>query len=146
MNSTPMEPSQPGRQLPLILVIDDCEEPRRAIRVMLEYLVAARVMETDSSAEALDLATKHDFDLVTSDLTRPGMRGFEFISAFKQIRPNVPVIILSSVLNLKGFKARALELGAFACLEKPFASRQLREVVEDALRLPSPPVWRDPWA
>jgi len=133
-------------EAPLMLVIDDNEEPRRAIRKMLEALVGATVMEAESSAQAFELATQHDFDLVTSDLARQPMNGHKFLAAFKNIRPNVPVIILSAVLDVGDNRERALALGAFGCLDKPFTAQQLMDLVGDALGLESSRGWRDPWA
>jgi DNA-binding NtrC family response regulator len=120
---------------PLTLVVDDGEGPRQAIRVMLEHLVAARVIEAASSQEALELAVRHKFDLVTSDLTRAPIDGFKFLQILKWLRPTVPVIIISAVLSQANNKELATSMGAFACLGKPFTLQQLRPVVESALGL-----------
>jgi len=110
---------------PLTLVVDDNEGPRRAIRLMLEQLVAARVIEAATSQKALELAVQHNFDLVTSDLTRAPIDGLKFLQILKWLRPTVPVIIISAVLNPAN-KESATSMGAFACLDKPFTLKQLR--------------------
>src|SRR6267378_640501 len=84
---------------PLVLVIDDEQSVRQHIRMVLEHFFGAKAIETDSSKEALELAVQHDFDLVTSDLTRPHMDGFKFLAAFERIKARVPVIIISAALN-----------------------------------------------
>jgi len=117
---------------PLVLVIDDEQSVRQHIRMVLEHFFGAKAIETDSSEEALELAVQHDFDLVTSDLTRPGMRGFEFLLAFRKARPNVPVIIISAALDLAGIE-RARAFGAFGGLQKPFTVEQFREMSNEAL-------------
>src|SRR5258708_3599490 len=114
---------QPPVSRPLVLVIDDEQTVRQHIRMVLEHFFNAKVIETDSSEEALGLDVQHDFDLVTSDLTRPGMRGFEFLLAFKKARPNVPVIIISAALDLAGMET-ARAFGAFGSLQKPFTVEQ----------------------
>jgi two-component system response regulator PilR (NtrC family) len=119
---------------PLTLVVDDNEGPRRAIRLMLEQLVAARVIEAATSQKALELAVQHNFDLVTSDLTRAPIDGLKFLQILKWLRPTVPVIIISAVLNPAN-KESATSMGAFACLDKPFTLKQLRQIVESALGL-----------
>jgi two-component system response regulator PilR (NtrC family) len=116
---------------PLTLVVDDGEGPRQAIRIMLEHL-GARVIEAATSQEALELAVRHNFDLVTSDLTRAPVDGFKFLQIFKWLQPTVPVIIISAVLNPANEES-ATSMGAFACLGKPFTLQQLRPVVESAL-------------
>ena len=118
---------------PLTLVVDDGEGPRQAIRIMLEHL-GARVIEAATSQEALELAVRHNFDLVTSDLTRAPVDGFKFLQIFKWLQPTVPVIIISAVLNPAN-KESATSMGAFACLDKPFTLKQLRQIVESALGL-----------
>src|SRR5258706_13684086 len=105
---------------PLILVIDDNPEPRRSIRIILEHFFGANVIEAASSKEARELATQHDFDLVTSDLMRASMNGFKFLPVFKRLRPAVPVVIISTALNIGDAKEQVRTLGAFASLEKPF--------------------------
>jgi CheY-like chemotaxis protein len=126
MEATTQQPPVPR---PLVLVIDDEQSVRQHIRIVLEHFFGAKAIETDSSKEALELAVQHDFDLVTSDLTRPHMDGFKFLAAFERIKPRVPVIIISAV---SGFENRARALGAFGCLNKPFNAEELNLIASEA--------------
>ena len=60
------------------LVVDDDPDIGQAVGHMLEA-DGARVFVADSGREALDLIDRHRPDVILSDLTMPGMDGFEFL-------------------------------------------------------------------
>jgi DNA-binding NtrC family response regulator len=121
-----------SRRRPLVLVVDDCECVRAAIKLVLREMAGCRVVTAATSEEALGLARRRRFDVVTSDLSRCGMNGLEFLKVFKQAHPTVPVIIVSAVLN-DATACRAKWLGAFDCLPKPFQLRELVDLVQAAI-------------
>jgi two-component system, NtrC family, nitrogen regulation response regulator GlnG len=95
-------------------------------------MAGCRVVTAATSQEALALAQRRSFDVVTSDLSRCGMNGLEFLKVFKQAHPTVPVIIVSAVLN-DATARRARRLRAFECLPKPFQLRELVALVREAI-------------
>lgn len=122
----------PRRRRPLALVVDDCDCVRVVIKVVLGEMAGVRVIGAETSEEALDLARRHKFDVVTSDLNRPGMNGLEFLRRFKQAHPTTPVLIISAALH-EAVIRRARWFRAFGCLSKPFMCCELVELVQRAI-------------
>lgn len=53
------------------------------------------VSTVNSGADALELVNKQKFDVLFLDENMPGMSGLEVLVAIKQIRPNLPVIMIT---------------------------------------------------
>ena len=60
-----------------------------------------------------------DFDLIVTDINMPVMNGLELIKHIKEIRPEMPVIIMSAHTEPEYIKS-AEELGVDNYLLKPF--------------------------
>ena len=116
---------------PLILVVDDEKHPRQRLMQLLTDRLGCRVVEAETSEQALEFAQHHDVDLVISDLARPGMGGLEFLQAFKSAHPSIPVIIHSCVA-VGDRERKAYQLGAFRCLTKPSTAEEIVRAVEEA--------------
>jgi DNA-binding NarL/FixJ family response regulator len=122
-----------SRRCPLVLIVDDCECVRVVLKVVMREVAGIRSVGAATSEEALKLARRRRFDAVISDIVRPGMDGLEFLRTFKQLRPTVPVVIASGVLD-DATARRAKRLRAFDCLPKPFAFCELVAVVRSAIQ------------
>lgn len=106
------------RRLSSVLIVDDNEQMRYNLESYVCDPLYCRAFAFETSEQALELASHLDFDVVISDLCRPGMDGLEFLQLFKKAHPRTPVVILSGHACGETEK-RAYELGAFICLEKP---------------------------
>ena len=73
-----------------VLVIDDEEPVRQVLADMLEDMGHA-VTQVESGAEGLERAAVESFDLVITDLSMPGMSGWEVAAAIGRDHPDVPV-------------------------------------------------------
>src|SRR5882724_4193987 len=84
---------------------------------------------------ALQIVTRHPFDLILLDLGLPGVDGFQLLQQLKQNpeTQDIPVIVLTA-WNSTSDKLRGFELGAVDYLTKPFQSAELRARVRAALR------------
>lgn len=109
---------------PLALIVDDEEDVRLAVALMLRTLAGFDALELDRGKTALSLARRYPVDLVISDIRRPGEDGIEFIPVFHAVQPGVPFIIFSAGMTDEN-KARALARGAFAGLQKPSTKDEL---------------------
>ncbi|MEA2203307.1 MAG: hypothetical protein QOE77_83 [Blastocatellia bacterium] len=67
-----------------ILVVDDSADTVEMLRALLE-MDGAVVATARNGPDALELARTHDFDVVLSDISMPGMDGFEFIRHLRAI-------------------------------------------------------------
>jgi signal transduction histidine kinase len=115
-------PPQPRRAS--ILIVDDENLVRSATAEMLREM-GHSVIEASSGAAALDrLNSGEQVDLLITDYLMPGMRGSELAQETQEIRPNLPVLLLTGYANLaKG------EAAGIPRLSKPFREADLARAV-----------------
>jgi two-component system, OmpR family, KDP operon response regulator KdpE len=116
---------------PRILVIDDEEQIRRALRSVLQ----ARHYVVDVAAtggQGLEAAVDRTPDLVVLDLTLPDMSGLQVAEELRAWYHG-PIIVLS-VRDADADKIAALDLGADDYLTKPFSSGELLARIRAHLR------------
>jgi len=116
-----------------VLVVDDEIHMRRLAARILE-LAGYIVLEAASGNEALSIVKKTPPDVITCDISMPGMSGFEFLAAIKALpsAANIPVIMLTALGQNKDI-SRATALGAAAYISKPFSSAKLIETIQRQL-------------
>jgi CheY-like chemotaxis protein len=117
-----------------ILVVDDDAVSGFAIEKTIESLgyTVTRIMRPEE-ALARFAASPTSFDLVVSDLAMPGMNGEELIEHLVQIRPDLPVIIVSGFVE--SARQRILQRGAArTILRKPVTRDELGRAVAQYLR------------
>ena len=119
------------RPQPVTLVIDDEIQIRRFLRAGFE-LESFTVLEADTGATGIRLATLKPVDLVIVDLGLPDMDGTEVVERLRAWS-SVPIIILS-VRSSEDEKVRLLELGADDYVVKPFGMAELLARARAALR------------
>mgnify|MGYP001224165334 FL=1 len=116
-----------------ILVVDDEPSWLKSMAVMLRR-EGYQVKEANSAAEALTLLIKYRPDLIVSDLTMPDMNGFELLDKIKHL-PTIsgtPVVFLSAIDDFYAKKV-ARELGAKACLPKPYDKNDMVSILKQYL-------------
>jgi len=113
-----------------VLVLDDSEDTIEMLRNLLEQ-GGARVTTATSGVEALRIASEHDFDVVLSDISMPGMDGFEFVRRLRELpgKKDVPVLALTGFGRPEDIN-RAQNEGFFSHLTKPFDLGTLSEILE----------------
>ena len=117
-----------------VLVVDDEESLVRLATETLTELDYAPVAFTASTA-ALDafLADPKQFDAVITDESMPGLSGSELIRRVRQIRPTIPILLVSGYLSAAVVR-RAREAGADEVLKKPLSARQLAMSLDRVLQ------------
>ena len=120
-------------EIPRVLVVDDMSVIRATVRKILSR-AGFEVTEASSGNEALEIASEQAFDLVVMDVDMPGITGFTACTSIKRRVGGEPpsVIMLTAEPAEKGMQ-EAARVRADFYIEKPFAKRQLLEVVEAAL-------------
>ncbi|MBD3271737.1 MAG: response regulator [Elusimicrobia bacterium] len=86
----------------------------------------------DDPHKALEILKNEELDLVFLDMHLSGVDPFEVIRQMLQIRPHVKIIMLSGYDDSM-LKAKALQLGAFDYVKKPFQPGTVLRVIERAL-------------
>ncbi|MDO9596558.1 MAG: PAS domain S-box protein [Azoarcus sp.] len=98
-------------------------------------LEAALLREPLAAAAWLD-DPANDIDLLLTDQTMPQMTGLQLARHASSVRPGLPVVLVSG--NAEAFDADELaRSGVRVALTKPVADQRLREVLREALALPS---------
>jgi len=119
----------------LILVVDDEPDVEALFRQQFrrELRSGRFTMEFAQSApaaiEAITAAANASLILILSDINMPGMSGLELLPKAKEIRPDVPVIMITAYGDADT-KRRALERGADALLTKPIDFLALRSEID----------------
>ena len=109
---TPSARVHPGAT---ILLVDDNPHGLIARRTVLEEL-GYRVRICESGAEALELFAAQPVDLVITDFRMPAMDGVELITRIRQVRPDLPIILLSGFVEPLGLTEQST--GADVVLSK----------------------------
>lgn len=85
-----------------ILLIDDDFDVRATLSAQLKHRLACEIVEAASAEEGLELinASSTAFDVVLTDVTMPGMDGFEFIRIIRDNGLTIPVLVMSGDIDL----------------------------------------------
>jgi two-component system invasion response regulator UvrY len=116
-----------------ILIADDHPLMRQGLKQLLaDELAKAEVAEASNAREALDLATKKNWDAVVLDINMPGRSGFEVLQELKQRKPRLPVLVLTAYPEDQ-LAVRALEAGAAGYVTKQSANEELVSALKKVL-------------
>jgi CheY-like chemotaxis protein len=122
----------------LILVVDDEPDVEPLFRQQFRRDIKAGRFTMDfaqSAADALLQISRAEgvtLILILSDINMPGMSGLELLPKVKELRPDVPVIMITAYGDAET-KRKALENGAEALLTKPLDFAALRQEIETRL-------------
>jgi len=136
MNSSAEPRPEPGPEPAVILVADDNEDCRVALRTLLEAL-GYRVLEAGDGDDAVEVTRRQRPDLVLMDIMMPGVDGLE---AARRIRAlddeelaSTRIVALSA---MEGARQASLAAGCQDCVVKPIDLGRLSSLVEDWLSGP----------
>jgi len=82
--------------------------------------------------KGLDLALSGDFDLVMLDLSLPSMDGLEVLCSLKEEKPDIAVVMMTGFASM-GSAIKAMRLGAYDYITKPFDLSEVQLIAERAL-------------
>jgi two-component system cell cycle response regulator DivK len=116
-----------------VLVIEDHEENRRIVRLLLGS-AGIDMIEAVTGEEGVAKAEQDRPDLILMDIQLPGLDGYE---ATRRIKGNpalrhIPIIVVTSYA-LSGDDVKAFEAGCDAYVTKPFVPRELLAKVREFL-------------
>ena len=115
----------------LILVVDDSMYQRRIIRknlIALEH----EVIEAGTGKVGLELIASANPDVVMLDLIMPVVGGLEVLSELQKQGVEIPILVNTADIQASTYE-QCMTLGAFAVLNKPISSNELREYIGKAL-------------
>jgi len=115
-----------------VLVVDDEESILQVASDILNYL-GYSVVTSPSGQEAVDrLLQGARPDLVLLDVIMPGMDGVETFRRFREIEPNLPILISTGYAERSAVESLAEE-SVTGFVNKPFAIETLAKRLEQIL-------------
>jgi two-component system, NtrC family, response regulator HydG len=111
-----------------VFIVDDDRDHAESVADVL----GMRGFETElafSGEAGLARFREADFDIVFMDVKLPGMNGVETFFEFRKLKPDVKVMLMTG-FSLEQLVAQAVENGALGVLRKPFAVKDLLDVLE----------------
>lgn len=119
-----------------VLVVDDEMIVRESTREwLLEESFSADT--AGSGSEALDMISEGEYGLMLLDVKMPGMDGLEVLKRAREIRPGLPVIMMTAYATVET-AVDAMKFGALDYLMKPFDPIALMKEVLDIYRRRTP--------
>ncbi len=82
-----------------ILCVEDEAIALIARKMVLEH-EGYRVLAAHDAVSALDLFTHNEVDLVVTDHLLRGVTGTQIAAEMKRLRPRVPIVVLSGVIDI----------------------------------------------
>jgi CheY-like chemotaxis protein len=123
----------------LVLVVDDEPDVEALFRQQFRRDLRAQRFVMDFAISATDAlariagAIEQSLILILSDINMPGMTGLEMLPKVRQMRPDVPVVMITAYGDPET-RRKAIEGGAEGLLTKPIDFTLLREEID--MRLP----------
>jgi CheY-like chemotaxis protein len=125
----------------LVLVVDDEPDVEELFRQQFRRDLRAQRFAMEFATSAADALARvasildQPLILILSDINMPGMTGLEMLPKVKELRPDVPVIMITAYGD-PDTKRKAIEGGAEGLLTKPIDFTLLREEIDTRLERP----------
>jgi len=113
-----------------ILVVDDEYGVRESFNIVLsdDY----EVFLAESGKEAIEIFTKNSIDLILLDIMLPQVSGLDLLKQFKDLDPNVEIIMVSAVKDIET-AVKAMKYGAYDYVVKPFIVDDIKNIIARAI-------------
>lgn len=120
-----------------VLVVDDDDIMRETTREIMETAGYTRIVEAKNGAEAVEMLSRHNIDLVISDWEMPELSGIELLEALRRHKDKhgeIPFIMVTSQISQERAKIHeAATTGVDAYIVKPFRAQTLKDKVQQVL-------------
>jgi DNA-binding NtrC family response regulator len=123
----------------LVLVVDDEPDVEALFRQQFRRDLRAERFAMEFAISATDALLQiagpieQTLILILSDINMPGMTGLEMLPKVREMRPEVPIIMITAYGDPET-KRKAIEGGAIGLLTKPIDFTLLREEIDTRLR------------
>ena len=112
-----------------VLIADDDDLVRGAVEkilTMFDYEVVA----VESGVKVLEVVND-DFDVIVLDINMPDLDGFQTLEGLNRKKSEIPVLFLTGAGSMD-YAIKAINLGAYDFITKPFRLGEIRAVVKKA--------------
>ncbi|HLP85124.1 MAG TPA: sigma-54 dependent transcriptional regulator [Phycisphaerales bacterium] len=114
-----------------VLIVDDKEMMRDSVGATLER-AGLKVLTASDGDTALSMVAQSRPDAVVTDMRMPGMTGIDLLEKLRQIDDELPVILMTAFGTIET-AVKAMKIGAFDYLTKPFEGDELIIAVKRAI-------------
>ncbi len=115
-----------------VLVVDDEVNIRRILQAALDK-AGYHTMIAENGDVALGLLREEAVDCVLTDVTMPGIDGYELQRAVRNSWPQTPVVIMTAYGTIPQ-AVQAIRDGAFEYITKPFDLDTVKKVIKAAIK------------
>ena len=116
-----------------VLIVDDEEMVLTSLSTYLTLETDYDVVTFTSATRALDYLEKNEVGLIISDFLMPEMDGIAFLSKARELRPDVPRVILTGYADKENAIKAINQVGLYQYVEKPWDNDDLRLVIRNGL-------------
>jgi CheY-like chemotaxis protein len=117
-----------------VLVIDDEADIREVISLSLETMAGWEVIQSASSAEGIETASREQPDVILLDLMMPDVDGKTTLSRLRQSEKTSKIPVLLLTAKVQAFDLEELKgMGLTGVLSKPFDPMTLSDDIADKL-------------
>ena len=121
-----------------ILLADDNQHIRQSLTELLidnGYLVET----VENGSRAYEQTLKNNYDLVILDISMPKMNGVEAVSAIREKKSDLPILIISGRASPRELYM-AIKNGAIMFIGKPFTFDELLSNIRNVLEVSKQPI------
>jgi two-component system invasion response regulator UvrY len=123
-----------GGQLMRILIVDDHSVVRDGVKKIIhEQRGDVTCGEAGTYQEAIELVEKENWDCMVLDISLGGRSGLELLRGVRQIRPSLPVLILSMHAE-EQYARRAFKSGASGYVTKESSRAELAKAIDKVIK------------
>jgi DNA-binding NtrC family response regulator len=116
-----------------IVLVDDEDMVLTSLRSILALETDYRIETFTSAKQALEHIKAHDVDLVISDYLMPEMDGISFLAQVRELKPEIPRIILTGYADKENAIKAINEVGLYQYIEKPWNNEDLMIIIRNGL-------------
>lgn len=120
--------------VPTVLVVEDDDDLRNSLSEFLQqHVPGVQVIAVDNGMEGLERLTLYDVRVILTDYQMLGMDGLEFLARARQLRPEVPRILMSANATIEVATAGVNKERIKYLLHKPLDLEQTVRAVHSAV-------------
>lgn len=115
-----------------ILIIDDEASLLKLLKIELEKK-GFSVSVAETGAKGLELYQMNEFECVLCDIGLPDIDGIKLLLSLKEIHSHTPIVMITAHGSIDS-ALKAMKLGAYDYIQKPFESEEIEIVISRAIR------------
>lgn len=115
-----------------VLVVDDEQNIRRILQASLDK-AGYHALAAESAEEAISILAKEEVDCILSDVTMPGLSGYDLQLIVQEQYPDIPFVLMTAFGNIPQ-AIQAIKNGAYEYITKPFDLDHVKDVLAKSMK------------